>query len=388
MTDSNKPEENNIAIDSSKKKEQHAVKETRQKTSLVRFGLILTGLISLSALIVSYLFWQDIRLGNDSIELKAKQEQESFASSQGELFAALKEQIQSQLRRSDEQNKALNIKLVALEKYNAILEKQIHSNSHALHQDQRSWQLKELQYILRIAQQRLILDRDIESARAALEASDKRLGEINQIDFLPLRKVIASQLEKLASYPTPDYVGLQLKLDQLIIDFQNAYRIQARHLPKKILLAEETENKTNKAEGSKDPKHSFLEKTLTRAKHMLNENVTLHQQAELSTNALAEQELLFSLQVIQGKLAAAKRAVSRRNDAAYKQQLESAIAWLTNESQLASNPKLVEAIKKLLAINLEPSLPDISAPYKMLEKLSMPDSTLPKENAISAEGAL
>ena len=121
---------------------------------------------------------------------------------------------------------------------------------------------------------------------------------------------------------------------------------------------------------------------------MLNENVTLHQQAELSTNALAEQELLFSLQVIQGKLAAAKRAVSRRNDAAYKQQLESAIAWLTNESQLASNPKLVEAIKKLLAINLEPSLPDISAPYKMLEKLSMPDSTLPKENAMSAEGAL
>ena len=141
-------------------------------------------------------------------------------------------------------------------------------------------------------------------------------------------------------------------------------------------------------EGNETADRSFLEETMDRAKTMLNQNVKLRQHTQTPLSFSAEQELTFSFQLIQEKLVTAKFAVSSRNDALFKQQLESAIDWLTKEPQLGSNPKLLETIKKLSGISLEPNLPDISAPYKLLEKLSVDSGNPIKEEATADREAL
>ena len=123
---------------------------------------------------------------------------------------------------------------------------------------------------------------------------------------------------------------------------------------------------------------------MDRAKTILNQNVKLRQHTQVPLPSSAEQELNFSFQFVQEKLATAKFAVSSRNDSLFKQQLESAINWLTKEPRLGSNSKLLEAIKKLSEINLEPTLPYISAPYKFLEKLSI-DSNKPIKKEVTVD---
>jgi len=372
------------------KKEDQIAKNNVSKTSLVSLSLTLALLLSLilglAALTANYFLWQKINTGSQALQTDTEQQQDLFAASQKKQLAEFQQQIQNQIEQSDETNKKLSTELLALNASNQQLEKQIQNNSNVLHQDQRGWRLKELQYILRIAQHRLLLDRDIEGAIAALETTDNRLSEINQTDLLPLRKLIAQQLQKLTSYPAPDYVGLQFKLDQLIIAFQNTYRREAHKASGKNTIIEETN--TTVTEGNETADRSFLEETMDRAKTMLNQNVKLRQHTQTPLPFSAEQELTFSFQFIQEKLVTAKFAVSSRNDALFKQQLESAIDWLTKEPQLGSNPKLLETIKKLSGISLEPNLPDISAPYKLLEKLSVDSGNPIKEEATADREAL
>ncbi|MBT5097802.1 MAG: hypothetical protein HOM74_00990 [Proteobacteria bacterium] len=374
------------------KKEDQIAKNNVGKTSLVSLSLTLALLLSLilglAALTANYFLWQKINAGSQALQTDTEQQQDLFAASQKKQLAEFQQQIQNQIEQSDETNKKLSAELLALNASNQQLEKQIQNNSNVLHQDQRGWRLKELQYILRIAQHRLLLDRDIDGAIAALETTDNRLSEINQTDLLPLRKLIAQQLQKLASYPAPDYVGLQFKLDQLIIAFQNTYRREAHKASEKNIVIEETNTNTTVTEGNETADRSFLEETMDRAKTMLNQNVKLRQHTQTPLSFSAEQELTFSFQLIQEKLVTAKFAVSSRNDALFKQQLESAIDWLTKEPQLGSNPKLLETIKKLSGISLEPNLPDISAPYKLLEKLSVDSGNPIKEEATADREAL
>ena len=372
------------------KREDPVAKNNIGKTSLVSLSLTLALLLSLilglAALTANYFLWQKINTGSQALQTDTERQQDLFAASQKKQLAEFQQQIQNQIEQSGEANKKLSTELLALNANNQKLEQQIQNNSDVLHQDQRGWRLKELQYILRIAQHRLLLDRDIEGAIAALETTDNRLSEINQTDLLPLRKLIAQQLQKLTSYPAPDYVGLQFKLDQLIIAFQNTYRREAHKVSGKNTIIEETN--TTVTEGNETADRSFLEETMDRAKTMLNQNVKLRQHTQTPLSFSAEQELTFSFQFIQEKLVTAKFAVSSRNDALFKQQLESAIDWLTKEPQLDSNPKLIEAIKKLSGISLEPNLPDISAPYKLLEKLLVDSGNPIKEEATADRDAL
>lgn len=374
------------------KKETQVAKTNSRKTSLVSltlaFTLFLSFTLSLTALTASYFLWQQSNDQSQALHTSTEQQQASFTTSQRGLLAEFEKKLQTQLRQRDEANKKITIALRALTAHTQHLEKQIQNNSDVLHQDQRGWQLKELQYILRIAQQRLLLDRDIEGAIAALEATDNRLSEINQTDLLPLRKLIAQQLQKLDSYPVPDYVGLQLKLDKLIIAFQNTYWHEILKVSDKNIVIEDAEANIAAIEDGETADRSFLNETIDRAKNILNKNVKLRQQTQTPLPFLAEQELTFSLQFIQEKLATAKFAVSSRNDVLFKQQLEGAISRLTKEPQLTSDPKLLDAIKKLSAISLEPPLPDISAPYKLLEKLSAQASKLTKEEATAGREAL
>lgn len=392
MTDTKQTEATNSSEKKSPvknlKKEDLAAKDGIGKTSLINLSLILTLLLSmalgLAALTASYFLWQKINDDSQILKTSAEQQQDLFTASQKELTAELQQQIQAQIKQSVEANKKFTMDLLALTATNQQLERQIQNNSNVLHQDQRGWQLKELQYILRIAQHRLLLDRDIEGAIAALETTDNRLSEINQTDLLPLRKLIAQQLQKLASYPVPDYVGLQLKLDQLIIAFQDAYRHEVHKASEKNIVIKDTKASTTSTEGSETTDRSFLKETMDRAKTILNQNVKLRQHTQVPLPSSAEQELNFSFRFVQEKLATAKFAVSSRNDSLFKQQLESAINWLTKEPLLGSNSKLLEAIKKLSEINLEPTLPDISAPYKLLEKLSI-DSNKPIKKEVTVD---
>lgn len=73
------------------------------------------------------------------------------------------------------------------------------------------WVLAECEYLILAATQRLALERDVVTARAALSAADQRLRDVDHPAVTALREKLALDLQALAGVPLPDIEGLSLK---------------------------------------------------------------------------------------------------------------------------------------------------------------------------------
>lgn len=79
----------------------------------------------------------------------------------------------------------------------------------------RDWILAEVEYLLRIANRRLQLQRDSGTAMAALESADARLRELADPGLTAVREQIARELVALRATPRPDIEGMAVQLSSL-----------------------------------------------------------------------------------------------------------------------------------------------------------------------------
>ncbi|GAB3273740.1 uroporphyrinogen-III C-methyltransferase [Parahaliea aestuarii] len=81
--------------------------------------------------------------------------------------------------------------------------------------DREGWLLAEAEYLLRLANQRLIMTGDSESARALLRSADSILRQLDDTRLHDARAAIASELASLRAVPALDVEGLYLRLSAL-----------------------------------------------------------------------------------------------------------------------------------------------------------------------------
>ncbi|OGA24148.1 MAG: hypothetical protein A3I01_14665 [Betaproteobacteria bacterium RIFCSPLOWO2_02_FULL_65_24] len=148
-------------------------------------------------------------------------------------FSALREEIARRLRDSD--NDSRDARVAARQAQDAAREAQAklaqleaklaESQSQqlaleALYQElsrgRDEWALAEIEQILTIASQQLQLAGNVQAALVALQTADARLARADRPQFIPLRKVLARDIERLKNAPNVDVVGLALRLDQVI----------------------------------------------------------------------------------------------------------------------------------------------------------------------------
>jgi len=73
----------------------------------------------------------------------------------------------------------------------------------------------EVDRLVAMASQELSISGNVATALAALQTADLRLARADSARFLPLRRVIARDIERLKLAPTIDITGMALKLDQI-----------------------------------------------------------------------------------------------------------------------------------------------------------------------------
>ncbi len=96
--------------------------------------------------------------------------------------------------------------------------------SHLLSEQTRhseGWVLREVHYLLTVAAQRLLLERDVPTALAALDAADNRLAAQGNPEFIPLRRRIIADRNALQAVKTPDVAGMALTLADWIERVEN-----------------------------------------------------------------------------------------------------------------------------------------------------------------------
>ncbi|MCX8016917.1 MAG: uroporphyrinogen-III C-methyltransferase [Rhodocyclaceae bacterium] len=127
--------------------------------------------------------------------------------------------LEAQLKHNREALEALQAKLGALEARQAEMQSQ-QMALDALYQEwSRSREdrlLAEIEQDIGVAAQQLTLAGNVEAALIALSSAEARLAKNAQPQFLPLRKLISRDIERLKSLPGADVAGIAFKLDGIL----------------------------------------------------------------------------------------------------------------------------------------------------------------------------
>jgi len=81
--------------------------------------------------------------------------------------------------------------------------------------NQDNWKLAEAQYLLRLANQRILLEKDNQNALALALSADDVLRDINQPELLGVRKTLAEEIAALKTLGVVDREGIFLRLTSL-----------------------------------------------------------------------------------------------------------------------------------------------------------------------------
>ncbi|MEQ5766127.1 uroporphyrinogen-III C-methyltransferase [Halomonas sp. H33-56] len=240
---------------------------------------------------------------------------------------------------------------------NQTLDRVLAELSKEQNADERDWLHAEAAYLLRLANQRLQLERDVEGAAALLRTADARLEEANNPALVPVRRAIAEELAALQTVPKVDRTGLYLAL--------NAQQEQIAGLP----LAQDIEQFTADTTIEEAPSGAWQEQ-LARVGEELKELVTVrHHDQALEALITPEQEsyLRQSLRLV---LEQSQLALLKEETGLYEASLDKAITLLEGYYDVddESVQSVIARLGELKGKSIRPELPDISASQQALAR--------------------
>jgi uroporphyrin-3 C-methyltransferase len=215
--------------------------------------------------------------------------------------------------------------------------------------DPGEWTFAEIEYLLRIANQRLQLERDVSGARALLETADERLSGIDNPALTPVRRAIQSELGELGSVPDVDRTGLYLSLMSL--------QSQLAKLPleQDIQQIAAQGNDTSTVEGG-------WQQQLSRFGQELKELVVVRKHDQALEALMSPQQESYLRQNVRLQLEQAQLAVLQAKPELYQASLEKATTLVKNyyDTDSESVTQALDKLESLTGRTIRPELPDIS----------------------------
>lgn len=122
--------------------------------------------------------------------------------------------------RLEEHNARLSADIEALGSRLTELQLQVNSQRSRLQQlsttSREDWLLAEAEYLLRLANQRILTERQTGNALSLMMAADAILRDLDDTDLFPVRKALAADITKVKMAGIVDREGIYLRLDGLI----------------------------------------------------------------------------------------------------------------------------------------------------------------------------
>lgn len=218
----------------------------------------------------------------------------------------------------------------------------------------------EIEFLLRIAADELYLTGDVNAAMYALRSADERLHALEAPRLNPVRERIAEHLTDLNAIAVPDTTGMALKLASLMRGVKDLPLAQSEHARQQQEQVERPEAEGGWWQGVKAGTQRLFARLVT------------VDDAEPPAPLLQPDEHFFLYRNLELQFAAARAALLQGDVAVYRQSLETAREWL-NEYYDTSNAQVagvLDDINGLLAVSLQPDLPDISGALQTYRDLT------------------
>ena len=267
-------------------------------------------------------FWLDVRerIGATQEEA-ARRLREVEAESRNARLAA---------REAQEAFRETRTKLSALEQ--RITESQGQQLAlEALYQElsrtRDEWQLAEIEQVLAIAQQQLQLSGNVRAALLALQLAESRLARTDRPQFLPVRRALARDIERLRAVPGLDLSGISLKIDSLVAAIDTLPLAFDERTPK---IADERAASGPAEPGgrSASPEDGFLARFGAEVWKELRQLVVVRKVETPEPPLLPPTQAYFVRENLKLRLLNARLAVLTRDEAGYREDLRVSQAWV------------------------------------------------------------
>ncbi len=178
------------------------------------------------------------------------------------------------------------------------------------------WMIADAEYLLNVANQRLMLTGDVATAKLAMEAADARLRESEDAAVYKVREQVVKELDALSKIGVLDVVGLYAKI--------NALQQAANQLNVKLPFVGKQEKVVEPAQNNASPDAGLLDKALVGMKDIVS---IKHVDVPVA-GILTKEEAQFSLQQIKVRLDMVKMSLLQQNEALYLASIADVRQWL------------------------------------------------------------
>lgn len=316
--------------------------------------------LSLAALGLSgYLFWQAQQVSQQQA-LVAAQIEARLAEAQAEVantvsgvnqqLGQLQERASSGQRNLDELHERLTRSIQQVTAQQQISEK--------------DWLLAESEYLLRLANQRVLMEQTSAGALSLLKATDELLLEADDVALYPVRQALAQDIAALEAVPQVDVEGLFLRISALR---QQVPNLRMTPVTDRRQLPDLLESIT--PEDLKETWGAGAKAAMNRALDTLGQLVIIQHRDEPVEPLLSPEQSYYLQQNLFLMLEQAQQALLQRQQGAFRDTLGKASEWIATyyESTDSTTQALLRSLDELKALEIAPELPSIAGSLEALK---------------------
>ena len=304
------------------------------------------------------------------LELQALREKQTAASTQladeiASKNSALRNQVnklEDELARLDDEREAQNLLLERTQTRLSDAIKQVEAGRSTSEAD---WRLAEAQYLLRLANQRVLMGQRPEGALTLLRSADKVLADLDDVSLYSLRQALAQDIAKLEAVPKLDVEGTYLRLAALIEQSRELPTLsleQQRQLPD--MLTEITPDAVD------ETLQQDIQSALGRAMSSLESLVVIQQHDRAVEPLLSPEQGHYLRQNLQLLLEQAQLALLRQQQVIYETSLSRSIELIGRYFDAANSATqaLSQALEQLNRLQVAPQMPSINGSLDKLQQ--------------------
>jgi uroporphyrin-3 C-methyltransferase len=223
---------------------------------------------------------------------------------------------------------------------------------------QRAWVRAEALYLMELAERRLELDRDLQTALVAMEAADARLSNDADPAMREVRSALDAEIAALRGVRLPDVAQVQARIGRL----EDAVPT----LPVVGMPVEEV----RRVRRDREEQGPFA-RAGQRLRLALRDIVSLRRIEPSTARLVTQEEDSLRRQHLELLLLSARIAAMRPDGAAYRQSLRAAGAWIEQYFD-TSHPEVGVALAEIAAleaVHIDPELPGVGEAGRTLRAL-------------------
>ncbi len=223
------------------------------------------------------------------------------------------------------------------------------------------WLMAEAEYLVQLANHRLLLEKDVVTAKVALKAADARLAEVADPALLSIRKILARDIQALNTITPVDLAGLSVTLSALSQNISNLPLRTPDPKTRKLTQQEKKQRKHDINNIAELPAMIWRD---------IKNLIIIRQHDKPLQPLMAPEQHFFLTQNLALMVEQARLALLNGQSEIYQERLDTIKKWINEYFDTEHNitRNMLSNIDELKKIDIDPPLPDISSTYAAIKQ--------------------